>query len=315
MPRPKTIIPKAHLTAIFQAVLVTFLWSTSWVLIKVGLRASLPALTFAGLRYSIAFLCLLPFILLNPAHRKIIPAIPRQTWGQLILLGIIFYFLTQGAQFVSLASLPAATLTLLLNLSPILVALVSSLLGAEAPTIRQWFGILLSVAGVLVYFLPMVVPQGQVIGLLAALVGLLANSASSLLGRQVNARSGLSALIITTLSMGVGGLLLLLSGMVTEGFGSLGWQHWFIILWLAVVNTAIAFFLWNASLRILTAVESSLINNLMLPQIAILAWLFLDEPLKEGQVVGLILVVLGTLLVQLLHRPSKFSRQGDARQD
>ncbi|HXV99759.1 MAG TPA: EamA family transporter, partial [Anaerolineae bacterium] len=52
----------AHLKTILQALLVTFLWSTSWVLIKFGLR-DIPALTFAGLRYSLAFLCLLPFVL------------------------------------------------------------------------------------------------------------------------------------------------------------------------------------------------------------------------------------------------------------
>ena len=49
-----------HFTAVFQALFVTFLWSTSWVLIKIGLE-DIPALTFAGLRYGLASLCLLPF--------------------------------------------------------------------------------------------------------------------------------------------------------------------------------------------------------------------------------------------------------------
>lgn len=49
-----------HLIAILQALFVTFLWSTSWVLIKFGL-VDIPALTFAGLRYGLAWLCLLPF--------------------------------------------------------------------------------------------------------------------------------------------------------------------------------------------------------------------------------------------------------------
>ena len=40
-----------------QAVIVTFLWSTSWVLIKLGLE-EIPAINFAGLRYTLAFLIL-----------------------------------------------------------------------------------------------------------------------------------------------------------------------------------------------------------------------------------------------------------------
>ena len=52
-----------RLSALLTAVFVTFLWSTSWVLIKVGLAASLPPLPFAGLRYGLAALCLAPFAL------------------------------------------------------------------------------------------------------------------------------------------------------------------------------------------------------------------------------------------------------------
>jgi hypothetical protein len=51
-----------HPAHVLQALLVTFLWSTSWVLIKIGL-VDIPALTFAGLRYALATLVLLPFVL------------------------------------------------------------------------------------------------------------------------------------------------------------------------------------------------------------------------------------------------------------
>jgi drug/metabolite transporter (DMT)-like permease len=47
--------------AIFLAILVTTIWSTSWILIKIGLR-EIPALPFAAMRYSLAFLILLPFL-------------------------------------------------------------------------------------------------------------------------------------------------------------------------------------------------------------------------------------------------------------
>jgi hypothetical protein len=52
---------------------------------------------------------------------------------------------------------------------------------------------------------------------------------------------------------------------------------WLIIAWLAVVNTAWAFVLWNRSLVHLPAATSAVINNLMLVEIAVLAWMFLDE--------------------------------------
>lgn len=293
------MISRPHIKALLQALLVTFLWSTSWVLIKFGLQASLPAITFAGLRYFIAFLCLLPFILLNPAHRESMRSFSRATWGQLALLGILFYALTQGAQFASLAFLPAATLSLLLNFSPVFVALPSVLINQESPSALQWAGILLLTTGAIVYFFPPEIQAGQGLGLTIALIGVLANSGSSLLGRQINHKSGLSPILVTAPSMGIGGLLLLLTGALTQGFGPLDLTQWLIIAWLAIVNTAIAFTLWNNALRTLTAVESSIINSTMLPQIAILAWLFLDEPLSLQQIVGIVLVGVGTLIAQL----------------
>jgi drug/metabolite transporter (DMT)-like permease len=288
-----------HMGAVLQALLVTFLWSTSWVLIKLGLKTSLPAVTFAGLRYSLAFACLLPLVLANPSHRYTLRCLTRAAWMQLALLGLVFYALTQGAQFVGLAFLPAATLTLLLNFSPILVAVFSGLANKEPPSAVQWGGIVLSTLGAVVYFLPFDIPGGQTLGFMAAAIGLLANAGSSLLGRSVNLRTGLPPVVITTVSMGIGGLLLLAAGAVAQGFGQLNLTQWLIIAWLAVVNTALAFTLWNNTLRTLTAIESSILNNTMLPQIAILAWIFLGEALGAWQILGLVLVGVGTLIVQL----------------
>jgi drug/metabolite transporter (DMT)-like permease len=49
--------------------------------------------------------------------------------------------------------------------------------------------------------------------------------------------------------------------------------------------------------------ESSIINNTMLIQIAVLAWLFLGESLSWRMVLGMVLAALGTLLVQVRRRP------------
>ena len=79
----------------------------------------------------------------------------------------------------------------------------------------------------------------------------------------------------------------------------LSWRSWAIIGWLAVINTAFAFTLWNVTLQTLTAVEASIINNTMLVQIAVLAWVFLGETLNAGNVAGLLLAIAGVLVVQL----------------
>jgi drug/metabolite transporter (DMT)-like permease len=81
-------------------------------------------------------------------------------------------------------------------------------------------------------------------------------------------------------------------------------RDWLLIGWMSVVNTAIAFVLWNHSLRTLTAVESNIITNIMIVEIAVLAWVFLGERLTYLDAVGLAVVLGGTLLVQLRGRKS-----------
>jgi drug/metabolite transporter (DMT)-like permease len=291
--------PSSRITAILQAVFVTILWASSWVLIKLGLRNNIPAITFAGLRYGLAWLCLIPFILFKREGRSALRQLSRTDWLRLGALGLVFYTLTQGSQFVGLAYLPAAMLSLLLNLTPVVVGIAGIFFLQERTTSIQWLGIGLATAGVGFYFLPISLPQAQVVGVIIAIIGVLANAGSSLLGREINRARLLSPLLVTFVSMGIGSFLLLVIGIATQGFGSMSWQDWAIIIWLAVVNTAFAFTLWNHTLRTLTAVESSVINSLMMPQIAILAFVFLDETLSTKEIWGLILVGVGVLIVQL----------------
>jgi drug/metabolite transporter (DMT)-like permease len=130
-----------RLKAILLAIFVTFLWSTSWVLIKIGLRNSLPAITFAGLRYSLAFLCLIPFVLFNPSLREALKRLTRKEWSNLALLGVVYYGLTQSATFLALAYLPANMVSLLLNLTSVFVGVAGIFLLKERPSPLQWTGV------------------------------------------------------------------------------------------------------------------------------------------------------------------------------
>lgn len=288
---------RSHSIAVLQALFVTFLWSSSWVLIKFGLE-EIPALTFAGLRYSLAFLILAPFVLGSRELRSSLIGLSTAGWLRLVALGLLFYTLTQGAQFVGLVYLPAVTVSLFLSFTPALVALMGIPLLSENPAPKQWGGMLIYLIGALVYLLPVEIPLAAA-GLAAAVIGLLANAGSSILGRSVNREEHLHPLVVTVVSMGIGALVLLAVGLTSQGLPSLSWKSWGLIVWLAAVNTALAFTLWNHTLRRLTAVESSLINNTMLIQIALLAWVFLDEPLSPKGVAGIILAAVGVLAVQL----------------
>lgn len=236
---------------------------------------------------------------MTPGGRREVRTIGLRDGIALMLLGLLFYGVTQGAQVIAIASQPAATTSLVLSFTPLLVALVSRASLGEPPTRPQVVGAALIVAGALLFL------SGDlgmtVVGMVAAVAGLAANVTSAVLGRAVNRSLRLSPRVVTALSMGVGALALVLVGWVLEGPPRLDATGWLLIGWMAIVNTALAFTWWNESLRHLSATESSAINNLMLLQIAVLAWLFLGEVPGPIQWLGMVLVTAGIVFAARTH--------------
>jgi drug/metabolite transporter (DMT)-like permease len=287
----------SHLIAVLQALFVAFLWATSWVLIKNGLQ-TIPPLTFAGLRYGIAFACLL-LVLLFSKSKEEVRGLPRRVWVRLIVLGLLFYAGTQGASYVALAYLPAITVNLLWSFSTITVALFAIIWLSEKPTHIQWGGTLLAIIGASLYFYPVAIPRAKIIGVIVALFGIIVHAISLILGRDINRSSKYHPLVVTVVSMGAGSIVLLITGLCAEGIPTIDVKGWGIIVWLALVNTAFAFTLMNHTLRTLTAMESSILNSTILIWIPILAVVFLGERISVNGIIGLTLTGIGTLIVQM----------------
>lgn len=293
--------PPARMKAILLALLVTLIWSTSWILIKLGLK-EIPALTFAGLRYTIATLCLLPFMF-TPKARQEFKQLTGKDWLRLTLLGLVLYTLAQAGQFLALDYLPSVSVSLIFNLASIFVAFSGMVLLKERPSVIQWVGVILNLAGILIYFYPGAFVGGEWLGLLFAFISLAANIGGALMGRDANRIVRYSPLLVTVVSMGIGSVIMLIGGLAWQGLPLISLKGWGIILLLAVVNTAFAFTMWNYVLQTLTAVESSLINSTMLIQVAILSWLLLGDRLNTQQIVGLVFAAFGVLIVQINFKP------------
>ena len=102
--------------------------------------------------------------------------------------------------------------------------------------------------------------------------------------------------------MGIGSLFLLLPGILFQGFPKISSSNLLLLFWMASINTAFAFTLWNKTLRNLTAVESSVINGTMLIQIGVLAWIFLGESISIKEGAGMLIAAAGAAFVQMRYR-------------
>lgn len=283
-----------HLVALLEAFFVTFLWSSSYVLVKVGLM-EMPPLSLVALRYMVASLILLP-IALRGGEGEFLGE-PKNV-GKMLVLGLTGYTIAQGLQCVGLYFLPAVSVTFILNFTPLIVAVLGVVALKEYPRPLQLVGMGLVLAGAYMYFNA---PLGgnSLIGIGITLVSGIGWGSYLVLGRLLFVRDELNPLGLTAFSMGFGTLLLALAAFTLEGIPSVSLTGWGIILWLGIINTALAFFLWNRALQRLEAFEISVLQNTMLVQIAILSWMFLGEHLTLSKLVPMVLVFVGALVVQL----------------
>ncbi|HLO02447.1 MAG TPA: DMT family transporter [Symbiobacteriaceae bacterium] len=280
-------------SAILTALFVTFLWSTSYILNRWAFNTGIGPLTLAGLRYGVAALSLL--------------AIQRKgTGGQrpplrhLIGLGVAGYLVAQGFQYVGQFFVTPTQASLVLSVGNSLLALLAGYIALrERPMGVQWLGLMGALGGVLLYYYPWRLERSSLIGAGFILLSGTGYAIQLVANRRLLQQGKARPVDLVQIPMAVGACSLLLVGLAVEPWPPFSWQLLGLILWLGTVNGALAFTLWTWSQRMLQAFESSLLNNAMLLQIALLDVLLLGRSLGLRQVVALVVTGLCILLVQM----------------
>ena len=291
--------PRARHVALAYAaaIVVTVLWSSSYVLIKWGL-SDIPPLYFATLRYSLAFLVL---VAVEGAFGRREPrggSVGKRQAGLLVIAGIAGYTVAQGLQFVGLYYLPAVTTSFLLNFNPFFVlALGMGLLGEGASTL-QVGGLALALAGGWAFFSQKVSWGGQWLGVLVVVISGVGWAAYLVSVRMLHRTGYVGSLRLTTTTMGFGVVGMVVLTLLSGQYAPLTPTGIVIIVWLATANTALAFFMWNWALREIPAYELTVLQNVMLVEIALFAFVFLQETITTVMVVGMALVLAGVFVVQ-----------------
>ena len=199
--------------ALLEALLVTVIWSSTFVVVKFGLE-TLGPLTIAGLRYSLGAIALAPFLLLKRKERK---SIPKDLWPRLVLIGISSYTIGNGALFWGLKYIPATTGSFLMGLIPLLVMFGGMIFLKEIPTKWQGFGVFISLVGSFVFFSGGL-KAGEPLGIAILAIGLIGFMAFSLLGRSIARERSLDTLVLTTIPLIIGGLITICLALAVEGY-------------------------------------------------------------------------------------------------
>jgi drug/metabolite transporter (DMT)-like permease len=265
--------------------------ATFWGSLGLVIREiDLSAVTLVTYRVGIATVFLAGWLLLRPdaVGRRWVVFHPWRTLAQGVVLAAHWVLF-----FAALQRAPVGLVTLLVYLSPVLVAALSPVVLGEAVSRRVLGAIGLSLIGLVLLLGPGtegVEVTGVVYALLAAvLLAVLILNAKVLSPRYGGLRLSLAQVAVAT-------VVLLPFSILGDGRWpvreDLGW-----VLLLGVVYTGIGLVIYLGALGKIPAVHTSVLSYLEPLSAAVLGALVLDEQLGVGTVVGGLLVIAGGLLV------------------
>lgn len=270
------------------------IWGGMYVVSDVVLK-TVPPFTLLSIRLIMA-------IVILAAVRARLPHLRPPTRRQLLSLfavGLVGYGVSLGAQFVGTDQSTAVNGALVTSASPAFILIFAALILRERLTMTRIAAVLLASIGVVIIIDPGKADfsSATFYGDMALALAAVTWGLYSVLVRRVSAR-----LDTTTVSLYVlfGGLLLTLPAIPFElrdrPLGSVDGGTVLGILYLGVVSTAVAMWLWNRAFALVDASAASLFFFAQPLVGAVLGVLLLGQALTSTLIGGGLLIALGVML-------------------
>ncbi|MBK8908390.1 MAG: EamA family transporter [Rhodospirillales bacterium] len=269
------------------------LWSTGFIGAKLGLPYA-PPFTFLVLRFAIAAVLL-------AAVAAVAGAPWPRTWadvGNAALVGVLIHAVYIGGVFSAIhRGMPAGVASLIVGLQPVLTAVLARPYLGERVTAKQWAGLVIGLAGViLVVANKLQFEQGHIVGVLFTLGSLLGITIATLHqkrhGAGMDLRSGAAIqFAAATIAMAIPALLF--ETMTVQWTG----EFIFALGWLVLVLSLGAVTLLYGIIRRGAAAKVASLFYLVPPVTALIAYFLFGETLGPMAIAGMAMAVAGVALV------------------
>jgi drug/metabolite transporter (DMT)-like permease len=295
--------------------LMTLIWGTNYSIVKFAFEQIEPQ-AFNALRMVIASAVFLAIIVgLRRANARAdgeessgriasifhTPApVTRREWLGFVGLGIVGHCVYQYCFIGGLAQTSVANSSLMLAGTPVVIALISAVLGFERISALHWLGAALSIGGIYIVIGQAAPTGGATLRGDLLMFAAVCCWAVYTLGARPLMRNH-SPVGVTGISMAIGTLLYV--PVVVPRLRSVDWGAVSLLTWVALVYSAlfalcVAYTIWYMAVREIGSARTSMYSNLI-PIVAMLtAVLFLGESLSATKVAGAAAVLIGVALTR-----------------
>ena len=281
------------LFGLFAGLTAAAIWGGMYVVSKAVMEV-IPPFTLITMRLALGILTLLIVILLR--GKWIVTA--RQFW-QVFGVGLIGYGISLGFQFVGTKMSTAANVSLVTSATPAFVLLFAAILLREKITLSRLAALIIASLGVLAVIDPRTTQLSPSLfwGNLSLVAAALTWTLYSVLIRKVTQNIDV---LSTSLIAFVGGLAVSIPAGIwevsTQGIGKISWGIVGGILFLGIISTALAMYLWNMAFARLEAGIASLTFFAQPVVGTILGAIFLGDVITPYFLFGGLLIGIGLLI-------------------
>jgi drug/metabolite transporter (DMT)-like permease len=281
---------------------MALIWGVNFPVIKSTLQ-EIPPLAFNALRFPLAALTVFLILKARGGVRWPDPGDIPAVVGLGILGNIVyqaFFILGADATLAGNASVLLATV-------PIWTLVLSTVLRHENPGILVWFGIMATLAGMVMVVLggrlTLEIGGGTLKGDLLIVGAAVSWATYTVSSRRLVHRYGSTPLAAWTLWVGTVGLVALgVPSLSRLSLREVGVGAWLGVVYAGVLAIGLAYVLWNRGIRSIGSSRTAAYQNLT-PVIALLvAWGWLEEVPSPLQLVGAGVVLAGLTLARLSGR-------------
>lgn len=281
-----------------EAVIAAALWGTSYVAAKVVVQ-SLPPLTAAAFRFLTVAVLLWIATLVTGRWQ----AVQRGDWQWLALAGLLQTSIYFSLQYVGIQLTSASNTSVIVNVRPVFVAILSAILLRETLTMRKAAGILVAFAGIVILstrgsLAALSLNASHVKGDFLILLNAISGALGIVVNKRVLAHYRPFPAMVYTQTFGALGLLPLAVLEVARGrsFLTASPMPWLLLLYQALFSTIVAHLLWNRALARMEASRAAVFIYIAPLVTSVLSHVLLGEAIGLHLVFGALLVFSGAVL-------------------
>ena len=283
---------------IFWAIIACLLWSTAYAGIKIGLQYDSP-LHFAGLRFIISGLMILPFTVKPSLFIRMIQEHWKIVVSVTVLQGLVNYILF----YMGLDLVPGALGAVIVGSQPLVTAIIAALMDdSERLTRGKIITIVFGISGVILISAGR---QALKLGTVSEMIGVImilgANIGTASSNVLVSLRSrGVNPFVLSSTSLFTSGIIIYILSVLFEGRPQITMptEYWLSLLWLSFMS-AFTFSLWYKLLQ-RPHVKVSELNlwKFLIPVVgAILSWLLVPGENPEWlTITGMVVITISLIL-------------------